>query len=125
LATENGRFIQFSVNALEALLLWNYARNVRELRSICRQLHALGSEEASIHLELLRQVEPKLLLRGSFVPSNAREVVTDLHSRRTHIQELLKQYGGNVSKVAKAMGRNRSQVYRWLNSMGLSVDDYR
>jgi transposase-like protein len=41
------------------------------------------------------------------------------------LQRLLQEHGGNVSLVAKAMGSNRSQVYRWLRTYGLSPNEYR
>jgi transcriptional regulator of acetoin/glycerol metabolism len=33
---------------------------------------------------------------------------------------LLESHAGNISAVAKEMGKTRAQIYRWLNRFGLS-----
>jgi transcriptional regulator of acetoin/glycerol metabolism len=41
------------------------------------------------------------------------------------LRELLQAHGGNVSAVAKAIGKPRAQVYRWMKAMGLAAGKYR
>jgi len=38
---------------------------------------------------------------------------------------LLLRHLGNVSAVAKELGKQRAQVYRWLRDQGLDPDRYR
>ncbi len=38
---------------------------------------------------------------------------------------LLEEKGGNVSQLARALGRSRRQVYRYLEMYELELDDFR
>jgi transcriptional regulator of acetoin/glycerol metabolism len=44
---------------------------------------------------------------------------------RATLTRLLAQHDGNVSAVAKALGKPRAQIYRWLNRFGLSPRPHR
>ncbi len=39
---------------------------------------------------------------------------------RKRLEELLERHGGNVTAVAKELGKVRPQVYRWLKAYGLA-----
>ncbi|HEX6243160.1 MAG TPA: helix-turn-helix domain-containing protein, partial [Polyangiales bacterium] len=45
--------------------------------------------------------------------------------RREQLKTLLSEHQGNVSKIATALGKPRAQIYRWLETYGLSVEGYR
>jgi transcriptional regulator with GAF, ATPase, and Fis domain len=45
--------------------------------------------------------------------------------RRDQIVELLRTHRGNVSAVARSMGKVRSQVQRWIKRYGLDPASYR
>jgi transposase-like protein len=38
---------------------------------------------------------------------------------------LLREHGGNVSAIARAAGRSRVQVHRWLRRFGLTASRFR
>ena len=41
------------------------------------------------------------------------------------LRELLVRWGGNVAAVARALGKGRMQVHRWMRRYGLEADEYR
>lgn len=41
------------------------------------------------------------------------------------LRRLLQQHHANVTAVARALGRQRKQVYRWLERLGINPKDYR
>jgi transcriptional regulator of acetoin/glycerol metabolism len=45
--------------------------------------------------------------------------------RREQLVALLQVHRGNISAVARAMGKARSQVQRWLHDHGLDPEQYR
>lgn len=51
------------------------------------------------------------------VPDEA--LSTEEKSRKELLRELLRIHGGNVSAVARAMGKARMQVQRWMRRYGL------
>ena len=44
---------------------------------------------------------------------------------RARLVELLAQHDGNVSAVARAMGKARMQIHRWMKRFGLEPDQFR
>jgi transcriptional regulator of acetoin/glycerol metabolism len=44
---------------------------------------------------------------------------------RTQLIALLEEYEGNISAVARAMGKARFQIQRWLKRFNLSAESYR
>jgi transposase-like protein len=41
------------------------------------------------------------------------------------VATLLREHGGNVAAVARALGKARMQVHRWVKRYDLSLADYR
>ncbi|MCA9523379.1 MAG: sigma-54-dependent Fis family transcriptional regulator, partial [Myxococcales bacterium] len=41
------------------------------------------------------------------------------------LEELLGVHAGNVSRVARELGRDRKQVYRWLTGYGIDPESFR
>jgi len=39
--------------------------------------------------------------------------------------ELLTQHEGNISAVARAMGKARMQIHRWMRRFGIGPDEFR
>jgi len=113
--------IRFKKSATRALLRYGWPRNIRELDHALRSalLLADADEIAPKHLP------PALAALVDRAPA-APEL--DIRSRdeleRTLIR-LYRQHGGNVSAVARAMGKARAQIQRWNRSLGIDPADYR
>jgi transcriptional regulator with GAF, ATPase, and Fis domain len=55
-----------------------------------------------------------------------KKILTPEQERhRDEIDGLLRTHQGNVSAVARATGKARNQVQRWLRRYGLDPDEYR
>jgi transcriptional regulator with GAF, ATPase, and Fis domain len=138
LARERSQELQLSTDAAEALLLWHWPFNVRELHSLVCSFLALHPD-VELDLALLTDVAPNiaapLLARkhgdahDHGEPGHAGKAGRTLPphpaSDRSRLRELLQAHGGNVSAVAKAIGKPRAQVYRWMKAMGLAAGKYR
>jgi transposase-like protein len=44
---------------------------------------------------------------------------------RGRIVALLEMHKGNVSHVARHMGRSRVQIHRWMQKLSIDIDTYR
>ena len=60
---------------------------------------------------------------SSRVPES--QLSADDRARREQIVSLLREHGGNVTSVAKAMGKARTQVQRWLRRYDLDPLAYK
>ncbi len=131
IAREAAQSLRMTPDVAEALLLWQWPLNVRELQSLVRSFLAMhsGSElDLALLAELAPNIAAPLLARKRGEPSSSGEGNTmppDPASERSRLKALLEAHGGNVSAVAQVLGKPRAQVYRWMKSMGLSAAKYR
>jgi len=113
-AGEMARDVIFSADAARALLLHGWPLNVRELEK-CLASAVLLSRDGRVELEHLRETlldAPKPVAPHQGVaPEGLREADRRL---RDQLIELLRANGGNVTAAARAMGKARTQVQRWL-----------
>lgn len=123
LADERGFSLSLTPDAAETLLSWDYPFNVRELKALVSALQCRGG--GSVDRAALAEVDPRLLSRpfaGRDAEPPSPRAGAD---RRTRLQEELSKHRGNVSKVAKALGSDRAQIYRWMKSLGVSAEAFR
>jgi transcriptional regulator with PAS, ATPase and Fis domain len=106
--------IGFSQSAARALVQHEWPLNVRELE----QALAAGLALAREHLidlpqlpEALRSPSPR---RNSTAPLSDEDA-----RRRDQLAALLTEHQGNISAVARAMGKARMQIQRWMKRYGL------
>jgi transcriptional regulator with GAF, ATPase, and Fis domain len=123
--------LNMTADAAEALLLWHWPMNVRELQSVIRthvvlhgasplDLASLAEQAPAIAAPAFERKRgaPKATIKSTFPPPEAG-------NPRAKLRSLLEQNAGNVSAVAIALGKPRAQIYRWMRSMGLSADKFR
>ena len=120
---------RLSADAAEALLLFDYPNNVRDLEHELDAAVArwdargpLGREHLSErvasrapsrdHPTRATPVPPARLPRGA-VPS------------ADELRRALERAGGNVAKVAAFFGRDRHQIYRWAEQLGVDPKRFR
>jgi DNA-binding NtrC family response regulator len=115
-----------SPDLVEALLLHPFRFNVRELKEIATQLRIDGAGLSELPLSL---IEHRLERPSAQPPAPAgppkREPAPPKPAppSREEVEALLAEHGGNISRVARALGRSRRQVYRYLDQWGLSPDE--
>ncbi len=133
LAASLAPHLRFSPDAAEALLLWHWPRNIRELRALTDVTAVLLKDASSVvRLRDLRdRIGPaadRVRQRAGSAPSDAPPAAPEPHptaERRARLIALFQAHQGNVSKVAAELRTPRAQVYRWLKAAGLDVGDLR
>ena len=106
--------VRFERDAARALFLHTWPRNVRELEQALRAAAALSPDRR------LRLAHLPDSLRGDGAAGAQRD-----QALRGELIRLLGQHGGNISAVARAMGKARVQIRRWCRRMGIDPDGFR
>jgi DNA-binding NtrC family response regulator len=111
----------FDVEAARMLLRYPWPLNVRELEQTLATAAVLAKqgEVGPDHL-------PEAVRTGK-APGAPRSVV--LHEadqrQRDELVAQLREHQGNISAVARAMGKDRKQIQRWIKRFALQVTEYR
>jgi transcriptional regulator of acetoin/glycerol metabolism len=105
--------VAFQPEAMRLLLGHSWPRNVRELElRLATALVLAGAGPIGVaHLGDLR------------APEVAPTRVDD--PRRSELERLLTEHRGNLAAVARAMGKDRVQVRRWLHRYGIDPTQFR
>ncbi len=112
-----GRAIPWSVDAVEALLCYDWPLNVREVRRLAERLPVLHPEATAFDVSML---DPEIQGAGAVAdPDDGPAEPMDGPPSKEELIALLERCGGNVSRLATMVGRNRKQVYRWMDQHGL------
>ncbi|WP_437955582.1 sigma 54-interacting transcriptional regulator [Sorangium sp. So ce119] len=111
--------LKIKPGAARALLQHRWDGNVRELEKALSSALLLASEKEEIGLEHLpSRVQDALV-------SAAANQKSDEEARRQEIVRLLRQHEGNVTAVARTMGKQRVQIHRWLKRYGIELRKFR
>jgi transcriptional regulator of acetoin/glycerol metabolism len=106
--------LRLTADACSALLARRWPLNVRELERVLQAGIELARSGQEIGVEHLG---PELRL--------ARPDELDPPDREAELRRLLRLRGGNVSAVAREMGKARMQIHRWMAQFGINAEDYR
>jgi DNA-binding NtrC family response regulator len=106
-----------SADFVEALLLYEWPRNVRELMMLAERLHVLHPDARRFELAMLDE-ELGVAVRARQAPAGPAPP-QKRPPTRAELRAELERCRGNVSRVARIMGRNRKQIYRWMDTYGL------
>ncbi len=141
---------QVTPRLVHALLLYMWPFNVRELFKVATELKVKGAGQPLLDLDLLEgRLTKKAPVEGSpgFAPTTMHHPGGGVVSQpqqaspmpappktkaedlpvptKEELERLLQAHRGRVADVARATGRSRTQVYRWLEQHGLSIDTFR
>jgi len=122
--------VTFTCEAARALFAYDWPLNVRELKNCLKTATVLAGGQP-IALEHL----PDALRRPDLIEAAARARLerrgghagisdAEEHLRRALIA-LFREHRGNVSAVARATGKARQQVHRWMKRYAIDPDEYR
>jgi transcriptional regulator with GAF, ATPase, and Fis domain len=106
--------------AARALFSRPWPGNVRELERAL-QLATVMSGDATLELA----DEPEVPPPPPVPPPRPPRLRTRDHGRRAELERLLREHHGNVAAVARALGKAREQVHRWIKRAGLDSDQFR
>jgi transcriptional regulator with GAF, ATPase, and Fis domain len=112
--------LQIQPAAVRAMLRYGWPANVRELEKCVATALLLAHDRGRIELEHLP--EP---IRDAAAALAASEPEDDDEARRTEIVDLMRQHGGNVTAVARAMGKARMQIQRWMKRYDIDARSFR
>jgi DNA-binding NtrC family response regulator len=97
---------------VQALLLAPYPNNARDLRRIAIQLRVRGAGRARWDASLVDGLAPTRVEESSVVA--AKPPGTPVPTRH-ELEGLIRHHRGCVSEIARATGRSRRQVRRWID----------
>jgi DNA-binding NtrC family response regulator len=121
--------VTFTPKAALALIRFNWPRNIRELEKALEGalILAAGRPISLKYLPgALRSADDKPSVEPPDTPSSSSTGVTNQgEERKERLEELLAEHQGNVSAVARALGKARLQISRWLKSYDLDPEDFR
>jgi transcriptional regulator with AAA-type ATPase domain len=113
--------VRFTRRAARALFAYAFPRNIRELEKVIG-LAATVAGDAEIDLAHL----PDEIVAA---PAKAAEraAAPDLtdEARKAMLIQLLTTHRGRISAVARAMGKARMQIHRWIERYGIDLELYR
>ena len=116
---QRAQAIVFTIEAARALFSYHWPLNVRELEK-CLDAAVVLAGDGAIGLphlpEELRARQAERAASGS-PPQDALSEAD--RRRRDEIVEALRAHGGNVTAAAKALGKHRAQVQRWIRRYGI------
>lgn len=107
--------VSFTAFAARCLMLHSWPRNIRELENVLTSALFTAGESLRIDVEHLSEQV------ASVIPDE-EEAMEDTRGR---LQELLEQHHGNISAVARAMGKHRPQIQRWCARFKIDPASYR
>ena len=124
-----GRPVALSASLAEAMLLYAWPYNVREIYKLAAELAAARDDTA--------EIESRLRARRSGAPSSPALVPPTIVAgpsapladpdapERERLVELLHEHRGNIAAVARTLSCPRKNVYRWVEQYRLSLSEYR
>ena len=110
-----GESATLTLEAARLLVAHGWPHNVRELERCITTAVALAGAGP---------IEPRHLpdaVRAGAAPA----LPPGDAAHRDELQALLEQHGGNVAAVARALGKGRMQIHRWIERYGLRLDAFR
>jgi transcriptional regulator with PAS, ATPase and Fis domain len=130
IAPNAGNDVRFTRRAARALHRYAWPKNVRELEK-CLEMAVLLAGSDPIDIDHL----PAAVLGEPETPEVSHSDISELavgadlspadRERREQLVQLLAQHRGNLTAVARDLGKARFQVQRWVKRYALRPDDYR
>jgi len=115
---ERASDVRLQREMLRTLHRYDWPRNIRQLK------HALEAAVAlSDGLELRLEHLPSELRQQPLAPPPPEAADDD--PLRAQLAQLLSEHRGNISAVARALGKERVQIRRWCRRWGLDPDAFR
>lgn len=126
IAAERGGGVSLTPEAGRALLSYAWPRNVRELRHALAAAVVLANDGRIRAEHLQREIRdgsaPAARTDGPKQPEDTRGEPDAL---RDALVQSLTEHAGNVSEVARAMGKTRMQIHRWMRRFNIVPEDFR
>jgi len=113
-------------DAASALFRYAWPLNIRELEQALRSALALCQGDALTLASLPQTLRGSPACAAAAEPDGDADPALALDAlRQQHLCKLLERAGGNLSEVARLMGKHRTQIQRWLKRYGIDPERYR
>jgi two-component system nitrogen regulation response regulator NtrX len=103
--------------------------NVRELKNLVQRILILGAgdEIGQDEIESALGAAPAVQVGGTEIPANFDLPLRQAREQfeKAYLEYQLNKHAGNVSKMAKEVGMERTHLYRKLRSLGVEIKDRR
>jgi transcriptional regulator with GAF, ATPase, and Fis domain len=109
--------------AARALFIHDWPDNVRELGMALATAGALAGRGPIDLAHLPRPLRAPA--PGSAEAPEAEPLSDDERAQREQLEALLAEHGGNISAVARAAGKARWQIHRWMRRFGIDPARFR
>jgi DNA-binding NtrC family response regulator len=123
----NWKDITFSPEALQALQAHSWPGNIRELRNVVERLLLFAEDDvitpATVQAALPMQLGPEAGAVFSSTSGTLAERVDQLE--RQIILEEIKRHNQNITNTAKALGLERSHLYKKCQQLGIELKELR
>jgi transcriptional regulator with GAF, ATPase, and Fis domain len=124
---------KLSTEAAEALMLYDFPFNVRELEQVLGAAAVRASASGGIVRAEHLPDEIAVKVRGRAAagvpvtgdPPIEALVPRDVAPTKADFCKVLEQFGGNVAQVAEFFRKDRQQIYRWAKRFDIDLDTYR
>lgn len=116
--------LRLSPEVGRALLRYEWPLNVRELRHCLARAAALAGDGEVLERNHLPAAVAQALDEAPGSPGDRSEATHD-ERLREQLERLLVQHEGNVAEVARALGKARMQVHRWMKRFAIDPKRYR
>ena len=123
LSRHAGPDVTITGEAMRALLSHSWPLNVRELEHCLRSALALSTKRLEL-AHLPREVRDPSARDVERAPGKPRPraLAPEQLARREELCALLISHRGNISAVARQLGKDRVQIRRWLRALDISLD---
>jgi transcriptional regulator with AAA-type ATPase domain len=125
-APEAAARLKLAPDVGRALLRYAWPLNIRELRHCLARGAALAKDAEVITREHLPAAIAASLVGPAEAPAGDEPAAPDDDARlHAQLEKLLTEHDGNVAEVARAMGKARMQIHRWMKRLGIDPKRYR
>ena len=119
-AGERAASLTLALDAARAMLAYSWPLNIRELHQAMASAVALATEDTLEARHL-----PGEVLAGPAPSSSHDAAPREDDPLRAQLVSLLHEQRGNVTAVARAMGKAPAQIHRWMRRFQIDPDVYR
>jgi DNA-binding NtrC family response regulator len=113
-----GWSLTFTANAMRALYSYTWPLNVRELQQLVARAVALSGGAVDVQ-HLPPEIAPAELVEETSPGDNEARALKEA------LIQALALHKGNITQVAQAMNKGRTQIQRWLQRFKIDPDHYR
>ncbi len=109
----------FGKDAEQALVSHSYPGNVRELKNLVERLVILSPDDTIGDADVRACLGPSSTPTGNIFRTGVPFRVLSEESERAILEQALQHYGGQMAATARALGLERSHLYKKCRALGL------